>query len=348
MPMAEYREVKALSYTGIKSLIKSPTKYYENVIQGKFKPSPQKTYGSALHDALLMGAHYFVKNYCTPPNEADYDFLLKTNKQMKDYLKALDQKVSGTKADLIKRIRAIDSDVDIWEEILNTYKDLYSNYTELPNDTYNKVYKVADSFNDDDIKPYLTGGYPEVSIFWQMYGVQMKARLDYLQISGINDIKTVSVHDNSSIAAEVSKIVCGYRYDLQAAVYISGLKETLKTSFDTDANAEQIAFLEKLKAKDKFNMPFNLLMVECPNDIPSFVIATLTEFDTLAGAGATPNAYWNKSYNEMLYAINLYKSFVLKFGFNKPWKTETLHMMMTDADFPIYHLNKEVTFYAIF
>lgn len=76
---------------------------------------------------------------------------------------------------------------------------------------------------DVTIAPLLTGGHPEVSIFWrdEETGVMCRVRFDYLPKRIGVDYKTTTDVSRESIGYAIAD----YRYDLSAAMYLDGLNQ---------------------------------------------------------------------------------------------------------------------------
>lgn len=70
----------------------------------------------------------------------------------------------------------------------------------------------------------LSGGYPEVSIFWEDEGVRLKARVDYLRIKTSVDAKTFACPEGREIVDAFAGAVHRYGYDMQAAHYADARK----------------------------------------------------------------------------------------------------------------------------
>lgn len=85
-------------------------------------------------------------------------------------------------------------------------------------------------YHHDIARDLLTDHDPEVSIFWEQYGVPMKARIDALhQSKGIAvDLKTV----RSARPNDVRKQISDLGYYVQQQHYLNGLKAV--TGFDMD------------------------------------------------------------------------------------------------------------------
>ncbi len=350
MPYSEYRDQKGLSYSGIKTLLQSPYDYWQDVIQGTDSDSDAMLFGRALHEYVLLGENEFQSQFIIAPEKGQFDGLLDTMDDLKKFLADQGEKTSGNKQDLINRVRCLDKHVPIWQEIkeVTQFKIDKSGQEVLAATTLNKIARIdALIKSDQKVSQFLEAGYPEVSVFWKEGGIQCKARFDYLQLNGITDLKKADPY-RGCLAGKAANIICDYRYDLQAYLYNYALDQILKNEeIAIDGDTAQLQFINGLKEQNSFNRPFNFVMVQCDPEVPSIVTATLKQFDDFAGSGAMPNAYWNKCENDFHCALSVYRNYLSRYGYDQPWLNPTLHINITDADLPIWHLSKQENYYAV-
>lgn len=78
---------------------------------------------------------------------------------------------------------------------------------------------------DPEVRHAFVGGHPEVSLFWYCptTGVPMKARVDYLKIKAMVDLKTVTNQRERSIENAIRWEIASYKYNIQPAVYEEGV-----------------------------------------------------------------------------------------------------------------------------
>lgn len=65
----------------------------------------------------------------------------------------------------------------------------------------------------------LVNGYPEVTIIWHEDGIRMKARIDYLRLAGMIDVKTYGCPDDAVPVSFFLGQIAKYAYELQAVHY---------------------------------------------------------------------------------------------------------------------------------
>jgi len=68
------------------------------------------------------------------------------------------------------------------------------------------------------------GGQPEVSIFWNLDGVPMKCRIDYLKPKAVVEYKTFSNSRRLPAGKAIAHAIAGEKYHLQAVVYNTALE----------------------------------------------------------------------------------------------------------------------------
>jgi hypothetical protein len=136
--------------------------------------------------------------------------------------------VSGTKAELAKRIKAKDTHIIIFDEVLATFRVMAERdgLEILKPDVMREVRQAAASIT---LNPHLArafqGGIPEVSAFWvDEYGIPCKARLDWLKPRTIVDLKKCANARKRPFDVAVILAIAQYRYDLSARHYLDGYR----------------------------------------------------------------------------------------------------------------------------
>jgi hypothetical protein len=66
------------------------------------------------------------------------------------------------------------------------------------------------------------GGAPEVSVFWTANGIRKKARLDYLKLRAIVDLKSIRNTRSIDFVTACRRAIAEWRYDIQCAHYREG------------------------------------------------------------------------------------------------------------------------------
>lgn len=224
-------------------------------------------FGRALHKFVLEGRAAFEAAFAPRPTKADHPEALDTVEDIRGCLRALGQKVSGSKADLIERMRLADPAAVLWEDVLADFKARCARdgITPLKASTYIQAVGAASFIADDErVRPAFQGGRPEVSVFAEIDGVPCKCRLDYVRLGRegehtvglITDLKSYSNIKGMPPERAVLSAVANYRLDIQAALYLelaAGIPEHIKAGRIYGAegvNAEWLEALSRLGSED--------------------------------------------------------------------------------------------------
>ena len=154
--------------------------------------------------------------------------MLATLDDLRAKCRELGEPVSGTKAELAKRIKAKDSHIIVFDEVLATFRVMAKRdgLEILKPDVMREVRQAAASIT---LNPHLArafqGGIPEVSVFWvDDYGIPCKARLDWLKPRTIVDLKKCANARERPFDTAVMLAIAEYRYDISARHYLDGYR----------------------------------------------------------------------------------------------------------------------------
>jgi len=206
LPSAHYHADPSVGSSDLKRLLQAPTVYWwHSHMNPDRPPSPDslaKQKGRALHKLVLEGEEAFGKSFAEEPSPAGYPGCLATLDDLKAKCRELGEPVSGTKAELAKRIKARDSHIIIFVEVLATFRVMAER---------------------DGLARAFQGGIPEVSVFWlDEYGIPCKARLDWLKPRTIVDLKKCANQRERPFDVAVLLAIAEYRYDISARHYLDG------------------------------------------------------------------------------------------------------------------------------
>jgi hypothetical protein len=193
-------------------------------------PSPDslaKQKGRALHPLVLEGEEAFGRAFTEVPLLAAYPGALVTHDDLKTKCRELCEAVSGTKAELAKRIKAKDPNVIIWDDVFSIFKAVAERdeLEVLKPDAMQEVRQAAATIT---VNPHLakafTGGAPEVSVFWVEDGIPFKARLDYLKPRTLLDLKRCANQRERPVDLAIRLAIADYRLDVQARHYLDSYR----------------------------------------------------------------------------------------------------------------------------
>jgi hypothetical protein len=196
LPAATYHADPSLGGGDLKRLLRSPTDYWwESHLNPNRPPdtdSPSKLKGRALHALVLEGEAAFARAFVEEPSPDGHPGALVTLEDLKAKCRELGEPVSGTKAELAKRIRAKDAKAIVFDDILATFRAMVERdgLEVLKPHMMREVRQAAGAMT---LNPHLArafeGGIPEVSVFWvDERGLACKCRLDYLKPRTIVDL----------------------------------------------------------------------------------------------------------------------------------------------------------------
>jgi hypothetical protein len=231
----EYHAQPAGSTSGIKNAHCSPIDFYVN---SWLKPVSEDdadekekiafTVGKAYHKRILEGRGAFYAVYAAQVDPADHPDALRTVAHLTMWLdeNEIVYKKSAAKPALIQHVLDADPLTEIWDDVVSKHGAANAGKTLLPSRTIVRLEIAAAMIErHPDLKGYFHSGYPEVSLFWtcEKTGLPMKARMDYLRIGRISDLKTVSNPMGKRFEIACTSAIAGRGYYIQAAVYQEGL-----------------------------------------------------------------------------------------------------------------------------
>jgi hypothetical protein len=219
----------ALGSSSIKDLHTSPPDWWWGSPFNELAPPAKDTkatnFGTAFHVAMLEGMDVFRVVYGVLPSKYDNPTALDTIDEMKTWLKLNSEKVSGSKDELIARIRANPNSagVKILAEIQAEW--LLKGKKPLSRDDFNKIHLMERVLMGTPEQPTklgraFTGGLSEVSVFWtDENGVRQRARFDKLKPNATIDLKTFSNWQGREFNKAMLREASIRGYPVQAAHY---------------------------------------------------------------------------------------------------------------------------------
>src|SRR5581483_12012006 len=193
LPMAAYHADPSLGSTDLKALLVHPAAYWQrshlNPERSDNDDTPAKKIGRALHALVLEGEAGFARQFAEEPMPAAYPGCLVTLDDLKGKCRDLGEPVSGTKAELAKRIRAKAPDVIVFDDILALFRAM------VERDGLEVLRVDAD-------------------------GVPCKARYDYFKPRTIVNLKKFANQRQRPVDLAIHLAISEYRYDLQAKHYL--------------------------------------------------------------------------------------------------------------------------------
>jgi hypothetical protein len=228
LPMDDYHRDPSLGSTDLKALLVHPACYWArshmNPDRVDDTDSPAKKIGRALHALVLEGEAGFAKQFTVEPSPEGYPGALVSLEDLKAKCRDLGEPVSGTKAELAKRIKAKDSTAIIFDDVLALFRAMVDRdgLEVLKPDVMAEVRAAASNITlNPHLRRAFTGGAAEVSVFWvDEDGIPCKARHDYVKPRTLVNLKKFANIRQRPVDLAIHLAIAEYRYDLQASHYL--------------------------------------------------------------------------------------------------------------------------------
>jgi len=131
----------------------------------------------------------------------------------------------AVKADWIAQLLALDPEAEIFASLEAEHERQHEGKTFLYPDQHAELEIAALMIErDPGLHRAFQGGHAEVVLIWycERTGVPMKARVDYLKIRGMVDLKSIANQRERSIKNAIRFEIAAYKYNMQPAVYFEG------------------------------------------------------------------------------------------------------------------------------
>lgn len=224
MPEEEYHQAPALSNSGIKNLRVSSMIFWARSWLNPHpvrKESGAMELGKAYDCRIIEGKTAFYQRYAQALDPEQYQKAARTIDDLKDLLPA-SIKPAKRKGELIEQVLEYEPDALIWDRVVEEHARRNEGKALLTAETLARIEIAAAMIErDPELCKAFTGGYPQVSIFWECpeTGVPMKARLDYLKVRAIVDLKTFGNAMDRPVDHAIFHAMANQKYHIQAVVY---------------------------------------------------------------------------------------------------------------------------------
>jgi exodeoxyribonuclease VIII len=204
------------------------------------EPTPAMKIGTAFHMLVLepeLFDNSYVLEYQLPADA------LVTADDLKAALKEAGEKVSGTKPELIERLKAVRPDVKIADELKQQYAVQNAGRTILSTDERNQLFAMRDAVMAHTAARSLLTGEKYVTEHSAYAadpetGELRRCRPDLWRMDGIvGDLKTTEDASPEGFARSIAK----FGYDVQAPYYLDTLSLALNQADKTDSNTPDSA-----------------------------------------------------------------------------------------------------------
>lgn len=262
MDEEHYHGLPALSSHGIKDLAASPMLYWakrewlsEIARKNAAKPENAGTaltrlIGKAYHARILEGAEAYASRFACALNPEDCKGALESTDEIKAAIGSFGAKpwtkvaeilppTAGVpeqtymrpakKEDWIRQLEELDQDCryKILQRLQRNHAKANEGKQFIPFDAHEQIETSARFIEcDPNAKHAVSGGYPEVTLIWndEATGVPMKARIDYLKLKAVVDLKSIASDTGQTIETAIARAIARYSYNYQPRVYCDGVE----------------------------------------------------------------------------------------------------------------------------
>lgn len=321
----EYHADTALGSTDLRHLMISGSDYWwrspRNPMRDRSE-TPAVTNGHALHNRVLFGEDVFNARYLRAIEKADHPDALVTADDIKKALASVGASTTGVKDALISRLQNVSSRFKIWDVMVAEQEA--TGKTILKPAEYDRiVVSAAMIIRNPNLAACFTNGAPEVSIFWTQDGIRFKARLDYLRMNSIIDLKSFTNVMRKPVDNAIRADFFNKRLDIQATHYMNARGRARQLILDGrifgDADREWLA---KIAVQDVFTFVFVFYSVTGAPLARGWRYDPGTEMDATAAA-------------EIQTAIDTYRRYRDHFG-EEMWVDQEPLYTLTDSDVPAW------------
>ena len=234
LPEDEYHRQTAVGSTDLKRVLASAPDYWwhshMNLLAPEDVPTDYKSFGSGFHTLVLEGEETFRNTYVIEPSVdefiADGAKVFKTVDEIKDLLRKHEIKLNGTKKELGEKFDRLVlekklADHVLWDNVTNEFEANKAGRVPLKRKDYERILlSHAYIKKNPHLKEAFEDGYPEVSIFWtDKHGIKCKARLDYLKLKTVSDLKSFRNRMRRQIPYAITSTIKNEHYDIQFGHY---------------------------------------------------------------------------------------------------------------------------------
>lgn len=261
MPHETYHSIPACSASGLKHLSISSMDYWarsllnldredDEVPKDSGQLTPRQL-GQAYHTYICEGMAAFVQRYAiTLDKERIREVTLAKGLPfcvtVSDLRQAIDEaggKPKGTsKEPLIDQLLEFVPGAVVWDRLVAKHLAVNFGKTMITPKLHRRI-AVAEAMISGDPKlgKAFRGGHAEVSIFWfdEKTGVPMKARLDYLKMNTLVDLKSFGNQQGKPIQRAIDAAIANNKYYLPVVVYLEAIAAAKQMIRDTKSGVFQ-------------------------------------------------------------------------------------------------------------
>lgn len=130
---------------------------------------------------------------------------------------------TAVKSDWIAQLLALDPEAQIWDDMMARHCDAHAG-KEMITARSDRLIRIRAKIIEahPELGQAFKGGWPEVSFFWYCpkTGAPMKARMDYIKMRTIVDLKTFTNKGGKPIRTAINQAIATYKYNIQHLIYV--------------------------------------------------------------------------------------------------------------------------------
>lgn len=256
MPDEVYHSIHACSASGLKKLSISSMDYWASSLLNPDNESEEKEakangsltprqLGQAYHTFICEGPVKFNERYAVAIDKDTMKLEAAAKKvpfcvTTADLRIAIDEagaKPKGTaKEPLIEQLLDLVPDAVVWDRAVAIHSEVNAGKLMISPTLFRRI-AIAHAMiaGDPQLKGAFTGGHAEVSLFWydEETGVPMKARLDYLKMNHLVDLKSFGNQQGKPIQRAIDSAISNNKYYVPVVVYLEAIAAIKKLVRET-------------------------------------------------------------------------------------------------------------------
>ena len=344
MSFEDYLAIPALQSTTIKRLCMSQSPeegamdFWANSWMSPLKDEEEEKKepahfldGRAYHSRILEGKEVFYKQYA-PQYEMEKGMdVLKTAKEITDYLRSAKVKgYSGKKLDeLCMMLKEVPNAPPALHALEMAHKNKHKGKDLVKASVVREIELASKMIeHHPHIKSWFIGGQPEVTVIWRCpnTGIMFKTRFDYMKIGAPIDLKTFANQYGEPVGKCIGKTIGRFKYYIQGALYMQG----------RDYAAQHVKN-GKVFGAENINPEWLRLMSETPNDEFWWVFQQKGKAPIAKGKKFRREDQACKiGFSEIERASNLFVSNMNRYGSDVPWMDCSSPEYLGEGDIPSY------------
>jgi hypothetical protein len=242
----DYHAMPAFNQSGAKVLRASPTMYWEKSwLNPENKPDAgaekkHNIVGKGYHAMIMEGRKAFDERFYPLPAKEDHADAIDAAAEIKAEIEKLGQKPAtkvddgkggsraAKKEDWVNQLIHANPRAQVWDDIIGRARKRAGKRSLIERDDYIRIHVAHRMIaQQPELAKAFTGGYPEVVLVWlcPKQGVLKKARVDYLKLKAVVDLKSYENRYGRSARSACARTISDFAYFLQPAHYLEGINE---------------------------------------------------------------------------------------------------------------------------